>query len=46
MTLWKKPYIDVTYTGEWKFGKQEWEDIEVYKEYYVCLLYTSDAADE
>lgn len=35
MTLWKNPYIDVSYTGEWKFGKQKWEDTEVYKEYYI-----------
>ena len=35
MTLWKRPYIDVTYTGEWKFGKEKWEDTEVYKEYYI-----------
>jgi len=38
MTIWKNPYIDVTYTGEWKFKKQIWIDTHHFVEYYFGPL--------
>jgi len=32
--LKKNPFIDLSYTGEWKFGRQVWKDKQHFTEYY------------
>lgn len=35
LVVCKKPYIDVIYTGEWKFRKEIWTDTHQFVEYYI-----------
>lgn len=32
--LHKNPYIDLTFTGEWKFKREYWKDTYYFTEYY------------
>ena len=34
----RKPYIDLTFTGEWRFGKENWSDTHHFVEYYIGPL--------
>lgn len=34
MVIWKKPHIDLSYTGEWSLKRESWADTHQFTEYY------------
>ena len=44
--VWRNPHIKFILRTQNEAGQEELVDIETNSIYYLCLLYTSDAADE